>query len=353
MRALLLLTVLLAAPAALIAAPTYEVPPPTGSRIIDPGAKFELLYTRSANIKGGLTEGPAVAPDGSIYFTDLPFGDDKGLIVRFDPKTKQCSVFTDDSGKANGLMFDAKGFLIACEGSDQGGRRVSRWNVKTKERTTLADRFEGKRFNAPNDCCIDRKGRIYFADPRYLGFEPRELEHRAVYRIDPDGTVIEISHEMEKPNGVALSPDGKTLYVADHNNGQDRIDLSVPAQKGAMKIYAFPLGSDGKVNGARRTLQDYGTENGVDGMTVDVQGNLYLALRSLSRPGIQVIDPQGKELAFIPTGPSQPGTTTPVGIPSNVDFGIGTESTTLYVTTDVSLYRIRCKIPGWHIPWEK
>jgi len=347
---------MLFAPLLLLAVPalTYDVPPPTGSAIVDPSAKFELLYTRTAKIKGGLTEGPAVAPDGSIYFTDIASGPDKGLIVRFDPKTKKTSIFTADSGQANGLMFDSHGYLLACEGSDMGGRRVSRWNVKTKERKTVVDRFQGKRFNAPNDLCMDREGRIYFADPRYLGKEPRELKHRAVYRIDTDGTVSEVSHEMEKPNGVALSPDEKTLYVADHNNGQDLIDLSgAPPKKGAMKIYGFPLDSKGRVNGSRRTLIDYGSENGVDGMTVDIKGNLYLALRSLKRPGIQVLNPAGKEIAFIPTGPSQPGTKKPVGIPSNVEFGIGKESTMLYVTTDYSLYRIRCKIPGYHIPWAK
>jgi len=344
-----LITLLLATPAL-----TYEVPPPTGSAIVDPQAKFELLYTRTAKISGGLTEGPAVAPDGSIYFTDIPLGTDKGLIVRFDPRTKKTSVFTADSGKANGLMFDAQGFLLACEGSDHGGRRVSRWNVRTGTRKTVTDRYQGKRFNAPNDLCLDREGRIYFADPRYLGTEPRELKHRAIYRIDPGGRVSELTHEVEKPNGVALSPDEKTLYVADHNNGVDRIDPTGPKpQKGAMKIYAFPLDAKGRVSGARRTLIDYGTENGVDGMTVDVKGNLYLALRSLKRPGIQVVSPAGKELAFIPTGPSQPDAEKPVGIPSNVDFGIGKDSTMLYVTVDLSLYRIPCKIPGYHIPWAR
>jgi gluconolactonase len=231
---------------------------------------------------------------------------------------------------------------------------VTRWDVKTKTRTTVADRYMGKRFNACNDLCIDRKGRIYFADPRYLGDEPRELEHRAVYRIERNGTVIEVTHDVEKPNGVALSPDEKTLYVADHNNGTDRIDPNGPRPTpGAMKVYAFPLGADGLVSGPRRTLQDYGKEAGVDGMTVDVQGNIYLALRSLARPGSQVIDPRGREIAFIPTGPSQPGAANPVGIPSNVDFGIGSENTMLYVTTDLSLDRIRCKIPGYHIPWNR
>jgi gluconolactonase len=332
-----------------------EIPPPTGSsEMVDPSARLELLYTRTAPINGGLTEGPAVAPDGSIYFSDIPVGKDKGLIVRFDPKTKKTSIFTDDSGKSNGLKFDAKGYLIACEGSDDGGRRVSRWDVRTRTRETLADKYMGKRFNAPNDLSIDRKGRIYFTDPRYLGDEPRELEHRAVYRIERGGSVIEITHDVEKPNGIALSPDEKTLYLVDHNNGTDRIDpTGPPPKKGAMKLYAFPLGPDGLINGPRKTLIDFGKEDGIDGMAVDVKGNLYLAVRSLKKPGIWVTDPEGKELAYIPTGPSQPGTKEPVGIPANCCFGIGTESNMLYVTVDKSLYRIRVKMDGYHIPWEK
>src|SRR6266508_2037113 len=89
-----------------------EVPKPTGKTIVDPDAKLELLFTRTAKISGGLTEGPTVAPDGSIYFSDIPFGKDKGMILRFDPKTKKTTVFKGDSGKANGLKFDAKGQLI-------------------------------------------------------------------------------------------------------------------------------------------------------------------------------------------------------------------------------------------------
>jgi gluconolactonase len=295
-----------------------------------------------------------VAPDGSIYFSDIPIGKDKGMILRFDPRTKQTTVFTADSGKSNGLMFDAQGNLIACEGSDEGGRRVSRWDVRTGQRVTLADRYMGKRFNAPNDLVIDLQGRIYFSDPRYLGTEPRELEHRAVYRIDRDGTVVEVTHEVEKPNGIALSPDQKTLYLADHNNGTDRIDPTAPPPKpGAMKVYAFPLGPDGLVNGPRRTLVDFGTEAGCDGMTVDVKGNIYLTARSLKRPGILVIDPAGKEVAFIATGPSQPGAKEPVGIPSNCVFGLGPESKVLYITIDKSLYRIPLKVDGYHIPFEK
>src|SRR5437870_8356504 len=264
-----------------------DIPKPTGNHIVDPDAKLELLYTRTAPISGGLTEGPAVAPDGSIYFSDIPFGKDKGLIVRFDPRSKKTSIFTDDSHKSNGLKFDAQGRLIACEGSDDGGRCVARWDVKTGQREVIADKYMGKRFNAPNDLAIDLKGRIYFTDPRYLGTEPRELEYRAVYRIERDGSVVEVTHDVEKPNGIALSPDEKTLYLIDHNNGTDRIDPSAPPPpKGAMKVYSFPLGADGLVSGPRKPLVDFGTENGADGMAVDVKGNVYLAARSLKRPGI-------------------------------------------------------------------
>jgi gluconolactonase len=341
--------------AAAAAAADVDIPPPTGdSSIVDPEAKWELLYTRSAPIKGGLTEGPTVAPDGSIYFSDIPFGSDKGLIMRFDPRTKKTTVFTDDSHKSNGLKFDAEGFLIACEGSDEGGQCVSRWNVHTKVRTIIADKYMGKRFNAPNDVSIDRKGRIYFSDPRYLGFEPQEIERLAVYRINRDRSVEEITHDCEKPNGIVHSPDEKTLYVVEHNNGTNRIDpKEPPPKKGAMKLYAFPLGPDGLVAGERRTLIDFGDEDGIDGMAVDVKGNLYLAVRSHKRPGIWVVNPDGKELAYVATGPSQSGTKKPVGIPSNCTFGIGDEASTLYCTVDVSLYRMRFKVDGYHIPWKK
>lgn len=324
--------------------------------LVPPDAKLEKVFERTAKINGGLTEGPAAAPDGSIYFSDIPVGPDHGLIMRYDPKTGKTEVFAENSYKSNGLAFDAQGRLVACEGADGGGRCVSRWDVTTGKRTVLADKYQGKRFNAPNDLCLNRKGQIYFTDPRYLGSESRELEHRAVYRIDTDGTVIEITHDCEKPNGIALSPDERTLYLADHNNGTDAIDAVDPAnppQPGAMKIYAFPLDEQGLVSGPRRTLLDFGTENGCDGMTVDTKGNIYLTSRSLKRPGVLIIDPEGNEVAFIATGkPAQP---TPgaeaSGLPSNVEFGVGKDRHVLYITVDKALYRITLNAVGYR-PFE-
>lgn len=334
-----------------------DLPPNTGEKIVAPDAKLELLFTRSAKIKGGLTEGPAVAPDGSIYFSDIPVGADKGMILRFNPAAKETTVFAKDSLKSNGLIFAADGSLLAAEGSDEGGQAVSRWNVKTGERKVVVDKIGGKKFNAPNDLCLDRQGRIYFTDPRYLGDEPRELEHRAVYRIDKDGSVREITHDVAKPNGIALLPDGKTLIVADHDNGTDKIDDTKPAPKiGNQQIVAFPLGTDGLVAGPKKVLVEYGEAAGCDGMTIDDQGNIYLTVRNVKRPGVQVIDVTGKEVAFIPTGPANqsPDKEHPaVGLPSNVEFGIGKEANVLYVTIDVSLYRIPLKARGLHVQFEK
>jgi gluconolactonase len=326
-------------------------PEPADNPIFPNGAELELLYTREAKLNSGLTEGPAVAPDGSVYFTDMPFGKDNGMILRFDPATRKVAVFTDNSGKSNGLAFDRRGNLLSCDGADGGGRCIRRWDRKTAVSEVVADRFQGKRFNSPNDLCLDVKGRIYFTDPRYGGTEPREINVEAVYRIDTDGTVIEITRDVEKPNGLALSPDQRTLYVADHNNGGNRLSPTDPEPKrGAMKIYAYPLGEDGKVSGAKRTLIDFGKENGCDGMRVDTRGNLYMAIRSLAKPGILVADPTGKELAFLPTGPrDQKGLFEDWrGIPSNVEFGVGDTSNVLYVTVDKSLYRIKVNTRGFH-----
>ena len=179
---------------------------PGSAEVLAPGAKLEKLWG-----EGSFTEGGALAEDGSILFSDI--GD---RIMRFDPKTKAVTVFREPSGRANGLIFDPKGRLIAAEGANTGGgRRVS---ITERDGTvrTLADRYQGKRFNSPNDVAVDAAGRVYVSDPRYVGDEPRELDFDGVYRIDPDGTVHRLETTATKPNGLAVSPDGKTLYVADN-----------------------------------------------------------------------------------------------------------------------------------------
>jgi gluconolactonase len=269
----------------------------------------------------------------------------------FDPKSRETSVFTRNSGKSNGLTFLSDGTMVSCDGADGGGRRLIRWDLASKQGVTLVDRVEGHRFNSPNDLCVDLQGRLYFTDPRYGGTEPRELEREAVYRWEPNGTVVEITREVEKPNGIVLSPDQRTLYVGDHNNGGNRLRPSDPEPKrGAMKVYAFPLDRQGRVAGPRRTLVDFGLENGCDGMTVDSRGNLYLACRSLDRPGLKVVDPSGKELAFLETGPRhQQGLFEAWrGIPSNVEFGTGSDAHSLYLTIDKELHRIHVKTVGFH-----
>ena len=329
--------------------PTEEAAAPAQVQIVPADAELEHLFTRTADIKGGLTEGPAVAPDGSIYFSDIPFGKDKGMILRFDPKTGETTVFAEDSYKSNGLAFDADGHLIAAEGSNYGGRRISRWNVETGERTTLADNYEGKKFNSPNDLVIDSQGRVYFTDPRYLGPETRDLDYFAIFRVDKDGTVVEVTREVSKPNGVALSPDEKTLYAADHDNGSENIDdpNAPPATPGPMKVYAFPLGPDGLVSGERKTLVDFGDQSGCDGMTVDEKGNIYLTARRAKRPGVLIINPEGEEVGLIPpVSPAEGDAESEASLPSNVEFGIGDEANVLYVTADTSLYRIRLNAKG-------
>src|SRR5688572_8820872 len=156
---------------------------PSGSSdILRSGSKLEQLFTG-----GVLTEGPASAPDGTIYFSDITFtaisGMQAGHIMKFDPKTGKTSVFRSPSGMSNGIKFDAQGRMLVAEGADYGGRRVTRTDMKTGKSEIIAAMYEGRPFNAPNDITIDLKGRIYFSDPRYLGYETIDQPVMAVYRI--------------------------------------------------------------------------------------------------------------------------------------------------------------------------
>jgi gluconolactonase len=294
-------------------------PSETTKPITPAGAKLEKVWD-----EGEFTEGPAYGPGGCVYFSDI--GD---RIMRYDPATGKTTEYRNPSGRANGLDFDPQGRLVAAEGANSGGnRRVTR-TEKDGKITVLADRWKGKKFNSPNDLTIDLKGRIYFSDPRYVGDEPREIDTESVYRIDPDGKLTQLITDVEKPNGVILSPDMKTLYVADSN------------PKSKQQLLAFPLTAGGG-GGAKRVLYDFGKGRGIDGMVADVKGNLYAAAGDGETGGVYVFSPEGKRLGFIPT----PET------PSNCVFG-DKDRKTLYVTAGKSLYRIRTNAEGFAVFWPK
>src|SRR5687768_15171786 len=210
-------------------------------RIVPQGAGLELLWN-----EGTFTEGGAVDASGGVLFSDI--GD---RLMRFDPKTEKTGVFRQPSGKGNGMAFDVQGRLLVCEG---GARRVSISDPAGVR--TLCDRFEGKRFNSPNDIVVDRQGRAYFTDPRYGGQEGRELDFEGVFLVTPDGKVSLATRELQRPNGIQISPDGRTLYVADNHSDP----------KGNHHLVAFDVQPDGALKN-KRILHDFGPgHRGIDGM---------------------------------------------------------------------------------------
>ena len=338
MRRALLVLLLLAGPAG------------AADPIVPPDAKLEKIFD------GGLvlTEGVAVAPDGTVYFSDITFTHfskekkqpvEAGHIWKLDPKTNKAEVFRSPSGMSNGLKFDADGNLLAAEGADQGGRRVTRTDMKTGKTYIVASEFEGKPLNSPNDITIDEKGRIYFSDPRYLGHEPIDQPVQAVYRVDTDGSIHRIITDAGKPNGVAISPDQKTLYVVSNDNGSTGIgrldDKKEPTKKGTMTLMAYDLSADGTAK-FRKTLVDYAPQDGPDGLVCDKAGNLFVAVRDVTKPGIYVYTPDGKEIGYIKTE-----------LPTNVGFGRGASANVLYITAGKSLYRIMVNTEGYQLPPKK
>jgi len=295
------------------------LPAAEDSSIVPEGTKLEKLWS-----DGQFTEGPAYGPDRCIYFSDIG-----NRIMRFDPSTGKTTEYRKPSGRANGLDFDPQGRLVACEGASSGGNRRVTITEKDGRVRVLADRWNGKRFNSPNDVTIDTKGRAYFTDPRYLGDEPRELDRESVYCVDPDGTVTRIIKSVSKPNGILLSPDMKTLYLAESN------------PRGKRLLLAFPLHDDGTV-GDGRVLYDFGEMRGIDGMCADAKGRIFGAAGSGKTAGVYVFSPEGKKLAFIPT----PET------PTNCVFG-GADRRTLYITAGKSLYRIETNAEGFAVFWPK
>jgi gluconolactonase len=298
--------------------------------IFEPGAKLKVEAGGGA---GG--EGPAWHPKFGV----LSSGNNQIYQLDRDGKSR---IWRKDAG-TNGLLFDRKGQLLAC---DSEGRRMVRIDPEDGKLTVLTDRFDGKRYNTPNDLTLDSQGRLYFSDPRYGPRETMEIRDdkgrtvEGVYRIDPDGKVKRvIGREVERANGVLVSAGDRYLYVADNNNNTDG---------GARKLWRFDLKKDGGVDlESKKLLYDWGKGRGPDGLKQDREGRLYVAA-GLNKPnppfepaedvkgGIYVLSPEGKLLTFLAV---------PRDEVTNCAFG-SDDLKTLYVTAGGTLYSIRTTTPG-------
>jgi gluconolactonase len=267
-----------------------------------------------------ITEGPAWDGAG-LFYTSI----DKNEIRRFDPAAGKIATIYRDTNASNGLVLAPDGSLYACEGGSGAVVRYDRSGVKT----TLASQFEGKRFNSPNDLVLDRAGRVWFTDPRYGDQTGRELDHDSVYRLTApaDGSlpwiVERLTFDTTRPNGLLLSADERTLFVAqsDYNPGSVR------------QLRAYPVNDDGTL-GQYAVLHDFGDARGIDGMCWDTGGEIVATCGwELSGPGarIAVFSTDGRVIEEHPT---------PAGRPTNCVFG-GPDLGELYVTSmDGHLYRV-------------
>jgi gluconolactonase len=285
-------------------------------------------------------EGPAVDAAGNVYFSDIS----GNRILKMDA-AGIVTVFSADSGRTNGNTFDAQGRLISCEGAENGAggrRRIVRTDLSTGNVEVLTERFEGKRYNSPNDVVVDSHGQVWFTDPLYAPDRSiMEQKDEAVYRIDPNGKVSRVITQpaIGRPNGLAISPDGATLYLIDS-------DSSRP--DGNRKIWAFDISADGAAS-KQRLVYDFGRGRGGDGMRLDSRGNLWVA-GGISTPrhanetadvppGVYIITPEGKLLGRIPIAED---------VVTNLAFG-GPGKKTLYVTAGKTLYKIETAVAGYSL----
>ncbi|NOX54559.1 MAG: SMP-30/gluconolactonase/LRE family protein [Planctomycetes bacterium] len=269
----------------------------SGQNLIAPGSKVVKLA-------GGFrfTEGPACDAEGNVYFSDIPTN--RTYVWSVDGKL---SVFRENTGGGNGLYFDAQGNLLVCEGK---ARRVTSV-APDGTVTVLADRYQGKRFNSPNDLWVDPRGGIYFTDPRYGRQDGLELDGFYVYYITPDRREVRrVIDDLVKPNGIVGTADGRLLYVAD---------------AGDSKIYRYRIQPDGSL-----TDKTLFAPQGSDGMTLDERGNLYL-----TKGTVAVYSPAGEKILDIKVPEA----------PANVCFG-GKDRKTLFITARKGLYALRMTVRG-------
>ncbi len=265
-------------------------------------------------VKNGFefTEGPASASDGTIYFSDIP----ANTIHRLS-NDGSIAVFSKESNHTNGMIFTADGRLLGC----QMDGAVVQYDLETgRVAKVIADSFESKRFNAPNDLIIDKEGGIYFTDPLYRAPDPLPQGVQTVYYISSKAVVSRVTEPIAAPNGIALSPDAKTLYV-------------IPSMQSQM--LAYDVESPGKLANQRvfcTLRQPAGqSKTGGDGMVVDAEGNLYIT----THIGIQIFSPDGASIGVVAI-PEHP---------ANVTFG-GIDRKTMYVTARTGLYKVSMPIAG-------
>ncbi|MCD0446854.1 SMP-30/gluconolactonase/LRE family protein [Glycomyces sp. A-F 0318] len=263
---------------------------------------------------GRWTEGPVYVPSGRyLLFSDIP----NDRVMRWDETDGSVSVFRSPANYANGHTLDRQGRLVSCE---QGGRRVTRTELDGSV-TVLADRWRGKRFNSPNDAVVDASGAVWFTDPPYgitSDYEGHKAEQEIdgchVYRIDPSGGVERVADDFERPNGLAFSPDGSRLYIADTRRGHLRVfDVDGGRLSGGEVFASVPTGKDGAPGG------------NFDGLRVDVEGRVWAAAGD-----VHCFDPDGTLLATL--GVPQPAV-------SNLVWG-GPKRNRLFITATDSVYSI-------------
>lgn len=282
-----------------------SLPAPGLDQVLAPNANLERIATGYR-----FTEGAAWLRDGSLIFSDIP----ADTIYRWK-EGQDVTVFRKPSGNANGNVLDREGRLLTCE---HGGRRVVRLE-KDGTLTVVAERFEGKRLNSPNDVVVHDNGTIYFTDPPYgIRENQRELDFNGVYRLDPKGVLHVVDRTMDRPNGIALSPDGKRLYVAD-------------TARGHLKV--FPVQPGGETGEGKVFVDLKAPGRGApDGLRVDREGTIF----ATGAGGVHVVRPDGTSLGVIQV-PDAPAT--------NVAW-MGRDAKWLAVTAGASVYRIRVRVAG-------
>ena len=281
------------------------------AKLLEPSQPAQRLATGF-----GFTEGPLWHPDGFYYFVDIR----ANKLFRVTPGAPP-ELVRENTGEGNGTTFDLQGRLVLCEGSH---RRVTRTGADGRLET-LAERYEGKRLNRPNDVVCKSDGSLWFTDPDLrVPFAERELPYASVYRITPDGALT-LMADCEYPNGLAFSPDERTLYVANTRWTQyiHRFELDAAGKAVRRSIFAEMVSDDDK--------------NGVpDGMKVDVEGRVYCT----GPGGTWVFAPDGRRLGIIQTPE----------VPANICFG-GPDLRTLFLTARTSIYTLRVNVPGQPHPW--